>query len=114
MNKTDSVRLQHMIDAAHKAIEFSQGYDRATLDQDEMRTLAIVRLVEILGEAAKQISEPLRQAHPEVPWRQMAGTRDRLTHAYFEVDLDVIWGIVNRELPILVKQLEDILNMLEP
>ncbi len=69
MSKTDTVRLQHMIDAARKAIEFSQGCDRATLDQDEMRTLAIVRLVEILGEAAKQISDPLRQAHPDVPWR---------------------------------------------
>jgi uncharacterized protein with HEPN domain len=65
---------------------FAQGRSRADLDADEMLTQALVRLLEILGEAAKQIPEAIREAQPQIPWRQMAGTRDRLIHGYFDVD----------------------------
>ena len=74
-----------------------------------MLSLALVRLLEIIGEAAKGVSEELRQQYPEIPWKQIAGTRDRLIHGYFDVDLDIIWSIVADDLPILIAGLEMIL-----
>lgn len=110
MDNRDETRLRHMLDAARRAIAFTQGRERIDLDTDEMLALALVRLVEILGEAAKNVSQDLRDQSPDIPWRQMAGTRDRLTHAYFEVNLDIIWDIVNNDLPPLVGKLEELLN----
>lgn len=107
MSKTDdTVRLHHMLDAARKAIELTSMCERIDLDKDEKLALAVVRLLEILGEAAKNVSEQCRQAHPSVPWRQIAGARDRLIHGYFDVDLDIVWKIVSADLPSLVNQLE--------
>lgn len=110
MPKTDDVRLRHMLDAARKAIAFTQGRIRTDLDHDEMLALALVRLVEILGEAAKNVSQATKDQFPNIPWRQMAGTRDRLTHAYFEVNLDIIWDIITNDLPPLLENLETCLG----
>ncbi len=110
MDNRDEIRLRHMLDAAQKAIAFTQGRERADLDTDEMLALAVVRLVEILGEAAKNVSQPLKEQTPDIAWRQIAGTRDRLTHAYFDVNLDIIWDIVNNDLSPLVKKLEALLS----
>lgn len=110
MPKTDNVRLRHMLDAARKAIAFTQGRTRTDLDHDEMLALALVRLVEILGEAAKNVSQATKDQFPDIPWRQMAGTRDRLTHAYFEVNLDIIWDIITNDLPPLLETLETCLE----
>lgn len=110
MDSRDEVRLRHMLDAAQKAIAFTQGHNRADLDSDELLALAVVRLVEILGEAAKNVSQDLKDQTPEIAWRQMTGTRDRLTHAYFDVNLDIIWDIVNNDLPPLVEKLEALLS----
>ena len=113
MAKTDAVRLQHMIDAALKIITFTQGRKREDLDHDEMLALAVVRLVEILGEAAKNISEPTKANSPDIPWRQMSGTRDRLIHAYFEVNLDIVWEIATHDLPPIVTKLENLLSEIQ-
>ncbi len=106
----DITRMRHMLDAARKAVEFTRNCDRADLDQDEKLALSIVRLLEVLGEAAKNISGQCRDAHPEIPWRQIAGTRDRLIHGYFDIDLDIIWKIVSTDLPPLTAQLEKALE----
>jgi len=82
----DLVRLRHMLDAARKAIAFTESSQRCDLDTDEKLSLSVVRLLEILGEAAKGVSESCREKHPEIPWRQISGTRDRLIHGYFDVD----------------------------
>ncbi len=100
-----------MLDAARKAVEFSEGRTRNDLDSDEMLALALVRLLEIVGEAAKKVSEELRQRYPEIPWKQIAGTRDRLIHGYFDVDLDIIWSIVADDLLILIAKLGRILPL---
>lgn len=110
MDSRDEVRLRHMVDAAQKAIAFTQGRERTDLNIDEMLALAVVRLVEILGEAAKNVSQDLKDRTPEIAWRQMAGTRDRLTHAYFDVNLDIIWDIINNDLPPLLEKLEALLS----
>ncbi len=106
----DRVRLLHMLDAARKAIEFTENCGRIDLDNDEMLTLSVVRLLEILGEAAKNVSEQCKEAHPSIQWRQIAGTRDRLIHGYFDVDLNIVWKIVSDDLPPLVTKLERALS----
>jgi len=102
----DVIRIRHMLDAAAKAIDLTKTRTRADLDQNEILALAIVRLLEILGEAAKSVSDHYRAKCPEVPWQQIARTRDRLIHGYFDVDLDIVWQIVVSDLPLLVVQLE--------
>jgi len=86
----DRIRLRHMLDAARTAREFAQDRSRADLDSDDMLALALVRLLEIVGEAGRAVSVDLRERHPEIPWAEIAGTRDRLIHGYFDVDLDIV------------------------
>ncbi len=92
MPPDDDVRLRHLIDAAETAIRFARGRTRADLDNDEMLTLALTKLVEIVGEAAKQVTAETRRSLPEVPWSAAARMRDRLVHHYFDIDLDVLWS----------------------
>ncbi len=103
MSKADDVvRLRHMFDAVFKLIELTRTSERTDLDKDEKLAPAVVRLLEILGEAAKNVSQKCRQDYPSIPWRQIAGVRDRLIHGYFDVDLDIVWKIVSVDLPPLV------------
>ncbi len=102
----DAVRIRHMQDAANKAIAFAQGRNRADLDSDEMFALALVRLLEVIGEAAKGVSAAFRDRHDDVSWKVIGGMRDRLIHGYFDVDLDVVWSVVNSDLPVLIGQLD--------
>jgi uncharacterized protein with HEPN domain len=91
----DLVRVLHMRDAARQALEFTVGRSRADLDEDAMLMLALTRLLEIIGEAAKYVSEPTRAMAPEIPWREIAGTRDRIAHGYFDINLDIVWDILS-------------------
>ena len=104
----DEERLRHMLDAAQKAVEFVKGRERSHLDQDEKLALAVVRLLEIVGEAADNVSNSFSQQHPQIPWRKIAGTRNRLAHGYFDVDLDIVWQIVTTQLPPLIAELKKI------
>lgn len=106
----DGVRLRHMLDAARQAVKFAEDRTRTDLDTDAMLALSTVRLLEIVGEAAKNISDEVRQSLPQVPWRQIAGTRDRLIHGYFDVDLDIVWAIVKNDLPALIAELEGVVS----
>jgi len=108
--RDDRIRLRHMLDAATQADAFVRGKQRRDLDDDLQLTLALTRLVEILGEAAKNVSDEERRHHPVVPWRAIAGTRDRLAHAYFDVDLDLLWQIVSVDLVALIPVLEAALS----
>lgn len=98
-----------MLDAAKKAAEFTKGRDRNDLENDEKLTLALVRLLEVLGEAAKGISQDARQRYPKIPWKEISGTRDRLIHGYFDVDLNIVWQIVTTDLPALIDELKKII-----
>ena len=99
-----------MLDAVQKAVEFVQGRSRTDLDKDEQLTLALTRLLEIIGEAAKGVSPALRERYPKIQWKEIAGTRDRLIHGYFDVDLNIVWQIVTTDLPPLLAELEKILS----
>ena len=110
MPERDEVRLRHMLDASRKAVEFTDDRTRTDLDTDEMLALAVVRLVEIVGEAAKSVSVATRAQIPALPWRSVTGTRDHLVHGYHDVDLDIVWEIVRVDLPSLIQVLEAVLG----
>lgn len=99
-----------MLDYALKAVDFTQGRSRADLEADEVLGLAVTHLIEIIGEAARNVSGELRDRHPEIPWDLIIGTRNRLSHGYIDVDLDIIWAIITGDLPSLIAQLECVLN----
>ena len=108
LSESDNVRLHHMVDASREAVGFVEKCSRQRFDEDRMLQLAEVRLLEIVGEAAKRLSDELRQRYPEVAWRQISRTRDRLSQGYFDVDLDIVWAILSTDLPALITQLEEI------
>ena len=110
MFEDDNVRIQHILDASREAVAFANGRNRADLDTDRKLNLSLVRLLEIIGEAARGISSEFRQEHPDLPWKSMIGMRDRLIHGYFDVNLDVVWKTVTEDLPPLILQLEKIVS----
>jgi uncharacterized protein with HEPN domain len=110
MLRTDRVCIRHILDASKEAVEFAKGRSRAELDSDRKLNLSIVRLLEVIGEAARGLSDEFRTQHPELPWKKMVGMRDRLIHGYYDVDLDVVWETVTEDLPGLVAKLEQILR----
>jgi uncharacterized protein with HEPN domain len=105
MRPDDRVRLRHLREAAIKAIAYSEGKQRRDLDDDELLRLALTKLVEIVGEAAKSISPEGRAAMPDVPWRAAARMRDRLIHHYFDINLDILWQTITEDLPQLLAAL---------
>ncbi len=105
----DRTRLRHMLDGAREAVGFARGRSRGDLDTDRMLALALVRLLEVVGEAASKITRQFQAAHPEIPWVDVIPMRHRLIHAYFDIRLDVVWETVTRDLPPLIASLEEIL-----
>lgn len=103
MPPDDDVRIRHMVDAVTTALRFVDGKNRAALDDDEMLVLALTKLIEIVGEAAKQVTAETRDQYPAVPWTAAARMRDRLIHHYFDIDLDVLWSTVESDLPGLLE-----------
>ncbi len=90
MSKIDNLtRLKHIRDSAKEALSFVNNRTRQDLDDDRMLSLALVRLIEIMGEAANNVSEPCQVKYFKIPWRQIIGMRNRIVHAYFDIDLDI-------------------------
>ncbi len=99
MQPEDRVRLFHILDACDSIARFMAGRQREDLDSDEMLLFALVRAVEVIGEAATRVSESFRTTLPGVPWSRMAAMRNRLIHAYFEVNNDILWQTVTEDVP---------------
>jgi uncharacterized protein with HEPN domain len=99
-----------MADAARSALRFCQGRTRLDLDHDEMLRFALTRAVEIVGEAANKVSIESRAEAPEIAWLAIVGMRNRLVHAYFDVDSDILWTTVNDRLPALLNDLNVLLS----
>jgi uncharacterized protein with HEPN domain len=110
MSRRDPViPLQHMLDYAQKAVALSRGRKRKDLEDDLTFNLALTRLIEVIGEAANRVPEDYQESHPEIPWAQIIGMRNRLIHGYDEVDLNFLWSVVQNDLPGLILQLENLL-----
>ena len=108
MPKDDWVRLRHMLDSAKEAVELTQGKSRHDLDTNRVLSLALIRLLEILGEAANRVTTATRAENPDIPWSQIVSLRNRLIHGYDTIDLDILWKILTDDLPLLIAQLKKI------
>ena len=112
MKRDDSVFLRHILDAVDAVERFTPGATHSEFLRNEMMHQAVVRELEIIGEAAARVSPDFRREYPDIAWGQIIGMRNRLVHAYFEVDLNIVWEIVNFDLPPLKEHAKRILGEL--
>jgi uncharacterized protein with HEPN domain len=97
-----------MISFSEKVLAYSEGFEREAFFSDSMRYDATVRNLELIGEAATRIPEAVRNAHPEIPWRLIIATRNRLIHGYLGIDRDTLWSIIQDEIPTLLQILRKV------
>ena len=109
----DILRMQHMLDHTREAVALIQGRTRKNLDTDRVLALALVRLLEIIGEAAGRVSEHTQTEYTTIPWPEIISLRNRLIHGYDSVDMDVLWEILSHDLPALVDALQTIPDLKE-
>ncbi len=105
----DAALILDMALAASDAVSFIEGLDETTFLRSRLHQNAVIRALEVVGEAAGKVSAAFRDTHPNIPWREMIGMRHRLIHGYAEVRLDVVWAVVHEHLPSLLSQLEPLL-----
>ena len=110
MQKDDLIRLKHMVDAAKEARSFAFDKKRSDLDGNRQLTLALVEDIEIIGEAASKVSQETKTNYPAIPWLDIINMRNRLIHAYFDVDFEVVWDTVTKDLPPLLSEIEKIVR----
>jgi uncharacterized protein with HEPN domain len=110
MTPRDEVSIRQMLDHANEAQKLAIGRVRGDLDSDRLLFLAMTRLLEIIGEAAGRVSQQTRDQYPQVVWPQIVGLRNRLIHGYDEVDCDILWLIVQNDIPSLLIELQQIVG----
>ena len=105
--------IQDITDAMNKAMQFVEGMEYEDFIRDDKTLFAVIRVIEVIGEAVKNIPEEVKKEYPEIPWREMAGMRDKLIHGYFGVILKRVWKTVKEEIPPLKPLFEKILIKME-
>ncbi len=110
MNDRDRLRLRHIVDAAERIAGYLDGADRASFLANRMLQDAVIRNLEIVGEACVNLSAEFREAHAEVPWLKASGIRNRLVHGYFDVDLGVVWQTAVDAMPEFAGQVRRIIS----
>jgi uncharacterized protein with HEPN domain len=108
MPKGDLLYLGHMLDVSLQVISKVEGISREDYDQDENLRLALTHLIQMIGEAARRVSEESRQRYPLIPWSAIIGMRHKVVHDYLDIDFDVVWAVAKIDLPELVSLLEPI------
>jgi uncharacterized protein with HEPN domain len=102
--------LRDMLENANRAIQFTEGMNFESFSKDEKTIYAVIRAVEIIGEATRNIPEEIRTKYPEIPWRDASDMRNKLVHRYFGINLEVIWQTLNEDLPMLADGLQKIIR----
>lgn len=110
MRDDDRVRVAHMIDAAESLAQFMAGRQRGDLDEDRMLLFAVVRAIEVIGEAAARTSEEMRSQTAHLPWRSIIAMRNRLVHGYFDIDTEIVWNTATAEIPPLLPSLRAVVE----
>jgi len=108
--RKDKAFLKHILDAISDTEEFTEGVSKRRFYENKEKQYAVLRALEIIGEATKNLSSELKANNPDVPWRDIAGMRDKLIHQYFGVNLDLVWETIKNRLPEFKKQISKILK----
>jgi len=110
MQRKDEIRLQHILDEAGEVLQFVKGYSFDGFKKDSKTVHAVLRAIEVMGEAASKISPEYKNIHSHVPWNQIVGMRNHLVHVYFDVDYDTVWKTVQEDIPHLIRIVEELLS----
>ena len=109
MFKDDWIYVSHMLDMSRKEVDTVTGKTRDGYNDDEILRMALTHFIQVIGEAARKVSAEFQAAHPQIPWREIVGTRHRIVHGYLNIDEDLVWEIVTHDLPALIRGLEKII-----
>jgi len=110
MNDKSHLYLSHILDSCRNILEFTETIDFKTFTNKRLIQSAVIRELEIIGEATKNLSDDIRIHSKEIPWRKLAGMRDKLIHGYFTVDLKEVWNTITKDIAILKKGIEKIIT----
>ncbi len=112
MNKDPLVFISHIIDSIKDIEHFMKNVSKELFFKNKEKRSAVIRQIEVIGEAVKNLPSDFKDRNPNIPWKDIVGMRDKLMHHYFGVDLETIWKTVNRDIPVLKKQVQDIMKEL--
>lgn len=112
MTKDPKIFLGHILESIDRIREYTEGLDEDSFAEDDKVQDAVLRRIQIIGEAVKKLPEELRAAHPQVPWRRITGTRDKVVHDYFGIDIELVWMVAESQLPNLAVEIRSILGSL--
>lgn len=112
MKKDDTVYLRHILDAIHRIESYIHGVSKGEFLNNNLLQDGVVRQLEIIGEATRNLSDEFREEHSDVPWKQIIGLRNRIVHAYFDIDFEITWTIIQVDIPSLKPRIEAYLRKL--
>ena len=110
MKKNHFIFVEHILESINNIWDFMKNVGKDGFFKDKEKQSAVIRQIEIIGEAAKNLPDSFKKKYPQIPWQKISGARDKLIHHYFGVDLDAVWDIVIEDLPFLKSQIEKILK----
>ena len=110
MRQKNIIYIKHIRDAIKSILEYTKDVNKKSFNSKELIQDAIIRRFEIIGEAAKNVSNEFREKYSDIPWKKIVGLRDKLIHGYFNVDVERVWNVIIDDIPVLKKQIEDIID----
>ncbi len=110
MRQKNIIYIKHIRDAIKSILEYTKDVNKKSFNSKELIQDAIIRRIEIIGEAVKNVSNEFREKYSDIPWKKIVGMRDKLIHGYFNVDVERVWNVIINDIPVLKKQIEDIID----